>query len=223
MHSRRSAVRWCKGSLQASLQDIVADENLSQFARAQGRPVFLENCAPCHGGGGGGAKGYPNLLDDEWLWGGRLEDIELTIRDGIRSAHSKSARAACRRSGATASSSGLISRRSRTMCARLRGLDPIRPRIWTRQKDLCRNLRRLSWRRRQGQPRDRCAESDRRDLALWLRSIVDHRGASERSRRHDAGLGRPAGREHHQGAHDLRPHPRRRSEVSHGARRRGQT
>lgn len=74
---------------QASLQEIAADENLLQFARAQGRPVFLENCAPCHGTGGGGAKGYPNLLDDEWLWGGRLEDIALTVRDGVRTAQSK--------------------------------------------------------------------------------------------------------------------------------------
>ena len=75
--------------LKASLAEIAADENLSQFARAQGRPVFLENCAPCHGSGGGGAKGYPNLLDDEWVWGGRLEDIALTIRDGVRTAQSK--------------------------------------------------------------------------------------------------------------------------------------
>ena len=75
--------------LQSSLAEIADDENLSQFARAQGRPVFLENCAPCHGTGGGGAKGYPNLLDDEWLWGGRLEDISLTIRDGVRTPQSK--------------------------------------------------------------------------------------------------------------------------------------
>jgi cytochrome c oxidase cbb3-type subunit 3 len=75
--------------LRSSLAEIAADENLSQFARAQGRPVFLENCAPCHGSGGGGARGYPNLLDDEWLWGGRLDDIALTIRDGIRTPQSK--------------------------------------------------------------------------------------------------------------------------------------
>jgi cytochrome c oxidase cbb3-type subunit III len=73
----------------ASLQEIVADDNLSQFARAQGRPAFMENCAPCHGTGGGGTKGYPNLLDDEWIWGGRLEDIALTIRDGVRTPQSK--------------------------------------------------------------------------------------------------------------------------------------
>lgn len=74
---------------QASLQEIAADDNLSEFARAQGRPVFLENCAPCHGSGGGGAKGYPNLLDDEWMWGGRLDEIAQTIRHGIRTPQSK--------------------------------------------------------------------------------------------------------------------------------------
>jgi cytochrome c oxidase cbb3-type subunit 3 len=75
--------------VKASLQEIAEDNNLSQFARAQGRPAFLENCAPCHGSGGGGAKGYPNLLDDDWIWGGRLEDIALTIRHGIRTAESQ--------------------------------------------------------------------------------------------------------------------------------------
>jgi cytochrome c oxidase cbb3-type subunit 3 len=73
----------------ASLQEIAADEKLSEFAVAQGRPAFLENCAPCHGSGGGGAKGYPNLIDDEWLWGGKPDDIALTIRDGIRTPISK--------------------------------------------------------------------------------------------------------------------------------------
>jgi cytochrome c oxidase cbb3-type subunit 3 len=74
---------------QATLQEIVADDNLSQFARAQGRPIFMENCAPCHGTGGGGARGYPNLLDDEWLWGGRLDEIAQTIRHGVRTPQSK--------------------------------------------------------------------------------------------------------------------------------------
>ena len=69
----------------ASLQDIAADPQLLDFARAQGRPAFAENCAPCHGAGGGGAKGYPNLNDDDWLWGGKLEDIAQTIRHGMRS------------------------------------------------------------------------------------------------------------------------------------------
>lgn len=88
------ALRAQRGALaerlgKASLQEIAADDKLTEFARAQGRPVFLENCAPCHGTGGGGAKGYPNLLDDEWIWGGRLEDIALSIRDGVRTSQSK--------------------------------------------------------------------------------------------------------------------------------------
>jgi cytochrome c oxidase cbb3-type subunit 3 len=69
----------------ASLQEIVADPQLLEFARAQGRPAFGENCAPCHGAGGGGSKGYPNLNDNDWIWGGKLDDIAETIRHGIRS------------------------------------------------------------------------------------------------------------------------------------------
>ena len=74
---------------EAPLQQIVNDEQLLAFARAQARPIFNENCAACHGNGGGGAKGYPNLNDDEWLWGGKLDDIVTTIRHGIRSTDDK--------------------------------------------------------------------------------------------------------------------------------------
>ncbi|HKN09771.1 MAG TPA: cytochrome-c oxidase, cbb3-type subunit III [Pseudomonadota bacterium] len=70
----------------ASLQEIVSDPTLLDFARAQGRVAFVENCAPCHGAGGGGARSYPNLNDDEWIWGGKFDDIAQTIRHGVRSA-----------------------------------------------------------------------------------------------------------------------------------------
>jgi cytochrome c oxidase cbb3-type subunit 3 len=73
----------------ASLPEILADPQLLAFARAQGRPAFAENCAPCHGIGAGGAKGYPNLNDDDWIWGGKIEDIAETIRHGVRSADAK--------------------------------------------------------------------------------------------------------------------------------------
>jgi len=68
----------------ASLTEIVADPQLLDFARAVGKSAFAENCAPCHGAGGGGAKGYPNLNDDNWLWGGKLADIQQTITHGVR-------------------------------------------------------------------------------------------------------------------------------------------
>jgi len=73
----------------ASVAEIVADPQLLDFARAQGRVAFADNCAPCHGAGGGGTKGYPNLNDDDWLWGGKLTDIENTIRHGARSGDDK--------------------------------------------------------------------------------------------------------------------------------------
>jgi cytochrome c oxidase cbb3-type subunit III len=73
----------------ASLAEIAADPQLLDFARAQGRVAFADNCAPCHGAGGGGAKGYPNLNDDDWLWGGKLRDIEQTIRHGVRAGDDK--------------------------------------------------------------------------------------------------------------------------------------
>ncbi|MEM1380477.1 MAG: cytochrome-c oxidase, cbb3-type subunit III [Pseudomonadota bacterium] len=70
-----------------SLEDIQADPELFQFAMAAGRSAFGDNCATCHGTGGQGFPGYPNLNDDVWLWGGTLDDIRMTISHGIRSSH----------------------------------------------------------------------------------------------------------------------------------------
>jgi cytochrome c oxidase cbb3-type subunit III len=72
-----------------SLADIEKDPALLALARARGRTVFGDNCAPCHGSGGAGAKGYPNLNDDDWLWGGSLDQIMQTIQFGARSGDAK--------------------------------------------------------------------------------------------------------------------------------------
>jgi len=69
------------------LAEIKADADLDRFAVAGGRSAFLVNCIQCHGTGAAGSKGYPNLNDDDWLWGGTLEDIYHTIAYGIRSDH----------------------------------------------------------------------------------------------------------------------------------------
>jgi len=72
----------------ASLQEIEQDPELQSFALAVGQSVFGDNCATCHGVGGTGAKGYPNLRDDVWLWGdGSLEEIHQTIAVGVRGDH----------------------------------------------------------------------------------------------------------------------------------------
>jgi cytochrome c oxidase cbb3-type subunit 3 len=71
----------------ASLADIEADPALLEFALAGGHSAFAVNCSQCHGLGAEGGPGYANLNDDDWLWGGTLDDIAQTIRFGIRSGH----------------------------------------------------------------------------------------------------------------------------------------
>ena len=69
------------------LTAIAADRDLAAFAVAGGRSAFSVNCSQCHGTGAAGSVGYPNLNDDDWLWGGKLGDIHKTISFGIRSDH----------------------------------------------------------------------------------------------------------------------------------------
>lgn len=68
----------------ASFDEIMHDEALYQFALAGGASAFKDNCATCHGTGGAGAPGYPNLNDDDWIWGGDMESIHQTILYGVR-------------------------------------------------------------------------------------------------------------------------------------------
>ena len=68
----------------ASFDTIMNDPELYAFAMAGGRAAFKENCATCHGTGAEGGIGYPNLNDDDWLWGGKIEDIHQTLQYGIR-------------------------------------------------------------------------------------------------------------------------------------------
>jgi len=73
-----------KALTEASFEQIKADPELFRIATAQGKAAFGDNCAACHGVGGGGAKGYPNLNDDDWLWGGSFAEIQKTLEHGIR-------------------------------------------------------------------------------------------------------------------------------------------
>lgn len=71
----------------ASLEEILKNPRLLKFAIAGGRAAFQNNCAVCHGAGGNGNPGYPNLTAGAWLWGGKIDDIYLTVKNGIRSGH----------------------------------------------------------------------------------------------------------------------------------------
>jgi len=84
---REGRAGWLARFEEASVDEIAADPDLLQFAMAGGRVIFADNCAPCHGAGGGGAPSYPVLVDDDWIWGGTLEDIHATIQYGVRSEH----------------------------------------------------------------------------------------------------------------------------------------
>lgn len=68
-----------------ALGDVKSNPDLLRFAMVGGAASFATNCAPCHGRGAQGFAGYPNLNDDDWLWGGKLDDILTTISHGIRS------------------------------------------------------------------------------------------------------------------------------------------
>lgn len=70
----------------ADLASIPGNDELKTYAISAGASVFKNNCAQCHGSGAAGVqgKGYPNLLDNDWLWGGDMEAIHTTIAHGIR-------------------------------------------------------------------------------------------------------------------------------------------
>lgn len=69
------------------LDQVQSDPELFQFAQEAGKSAFADNCATCHGAGGQGAKGYPSLADDVWLWDGSVAGIRQSIFYGIRNGH----------------------------------------------------------------------------------------------------------------------------------------
>ena len=71
----------------STLAEVQKNPELLRFALAGGQASFKDNCAGCHGRGAEGRTGYPNLNDDDWLWGGTLSSIYETIKFGIRSSH----------------------------------------------------------------------------------------------------------------------------------------
>lgn len=83
----------------ATIADIKKNPELLQFSLAGGKALFGENCAACHGQGAQGGVGYPNLNDDDWIWGGTVENIQQTISYGIRSGHAKTRDSAMPRFG----------------------------------------------------------------------------------------------------------------------------
>lgn len=66
------------------LERLPEDSALMTQAVAGGAAAFRVHCVQCHGANAAGFEGFPNLTDDEWLWGGDLRAIEYTLANGIR-------------------------------------------------------------------------------------------------------------------------------------------
>lgn len=68
-----------------SITELGKNPELMKFAVAGGKVIFGDNCSPCHGRGAAGGNGYPNLNDDDWIWGGKIDQINFTVTHGVRS------------------------------------------------------------------------------------------------------------------------------------------
>jgi cbb3-type cytochrome c oxidase subunit III len=166
---------------QVPVERIAEDEAMMRAAVAGGRAAFKVNCVQCHGSGAAGSEGFPNLNDDDWLWGGDLKAIEFTLIHGVRQP-------------------GVADTRMNLMPAfGARAL----------QRRGCRNLRRklrgLPWSGWRREPRIRRAQPGRCDLALWPQQGAGGQAGDQWPQRRDARLGRTARSGHDQDAGRLRP------------------
>jgi cytochrome c oxidase cbb3-type subunit 3 len=96
----KSEVDTVRGKYEAKIKDlapaaILADSDLTEYVKRSGKVLFGDNCAPCHGTNGVGTRDKeglfaPVLDDDDWLYGGKIDDIYTTIsggRQGMMIAH----------------------------------------------------------------------------------------------------------------------------------------
>jgi len=67
---------------QTSILDLTKDET----ALKVGERLYINYCSTCHGSDARGARGYPNLRDGDWIWGGTPDDIKNTIMNGRQAA-----------------------------------------------------------------------------------------------------------------------------------------
>lgn len=84
---------WTSRIAALDVKQIRADPTLMKAVRDDGHRLFGDNCAACHGSDAGGNKGFPNLIDGDWLWGGSPDQIAETIAVGINSPAATNSRA----------------------------------------------------------------------------------------------------------------------------------
>lgn len=81
-----------KQLVETPLEKVRENEQLYRYALSGGQSLYKVYCSQCHGSGAQGAAGYPNLNDDDWLWGGDLATLRATIAHGVRNSEDDDAR-----------------------------------------------------------------------------------------------------------------------------------
>jgi mono/diheme cytochrome c family protein len=177
----------------------VPAETLSQDAKAMaiGQRLFINNCATCHGSDARGSKGFPNLTDNDWLHGGTAEKIEETITLGRTGVMPPMA--------AAVGTSTDIHNVAQYVPEPLE--EPVRLDRRLFGQGQVRGLRRLPWRRRQGQPGPRRPQPERQRLAARLGRSGDRRDRQQRQDERDAGAARPPERRADPRPRELRVEP----------------
>lgn len=83
MEARAQQQKFIEELNQSTAEEILKDPAKRAFAFSVAKVLFADNCAACHQAGGAGLAGkYPSLADDDWIWGGKYEHIEHSIREG---------------------------------------------------------------------------------------------------------------------------------------------
>ena len=160
---------------QLSVAQVNSDPELLKFSMMAGKAAFLNNCAGCHGSGAAGGPGFANLNDDNWLWGGTLDEIYQTIMYGVRNG-SDQARGGGSTAGMPERASVLKPDQINDVAEYVLSLSKKSIRrggCRTRQGHLCwrRRLHRLPRRRCQGQQGPRLGEPHR-----WYLPVGRHQG-----------------------------------------------
>ena len=86
----RARVSWVSSVETLAYDEIRANERLMAAVRTNGNQLFGDNCAACHGRDGKGRENYPDLTDNDWIWGGGPEAIAQTLTVGVNSSHPES-------------------------------------------------------------------------------------------------------------------------------------
>lgn len=87
LESQEGRASWTQRIEGESFAQIEADPDLMTIVRSTGHQLFGDNCAACHGVDGKGGRNYPDLTDDDWIWGGTTEQIAETMRIGVNADH----------------------------------------------------------------------------------------------------------------------------------------